>query len=105
MSKPAVPLAAWGALCSVPPAFFTASCFAAAIASGLRSFGLIPAPALPWLQSLAHFLIVLALTGVGLGAELRQMLATGPRPILLGLGVWVAVAASSLLVQQVVGKL
>lgn len=75
------------------------------LASGLRSFGLIPAPALPWLQALAHFLIVLALTGVGLGAELRQMLATGPRPILLGLGVWVAVAASSLLVQQVVGKL
>ncbi len=75
------------------------------LASCARSFGLVPAVALPWLQLLAQFLIILALTAVGLGADLRQMLATGPRPILLGLGVWVAVALGSLAVQQVIGRL
>jgi len=33
------------------------------------------------------------------------MAASGVRPILLGLGVWVAVAVSSLLVQRVIGQL
>ncbi|MGE4359439.1 MAG: YeiH family protein [Lysobacteraceae bacterium] len=75
------------------------------LASGLRSAGIIPSAALPWLQTLAHLLIVVALTAVGLGADLRRMLATGPRPILLGLGAWIAVAASSLIVQQAIGRL
>lgn len=75
------------------------------VASGLRSAGIIPSAALPWLQTLAHILIVVALTAVGLGADLRRMLATGPRPILLGLGAWIAVAVSSLVVQQAIGRL
>lgn len=75
------------------------------LASGLRSAGIIPSAALPWLQTLAHLLIVVALTAVGLGADLRRMLATGPRPILLGLGAWIAVAVSSLVVQQAIGRL
>ena len=54
---------------------------------------------------LAEFLIIVALTAIGLSANLRRMISSGARPILLGLGVWVAVAVSSLLVQLVIGQL
>ena len=41
----------------------------------------------------------LALAAVGLSADLHRMRTTGPRPNLLGLGVWLAVALGSLAVQ------
>ena len=52
-----------------------------------------------------EFLIIVALSAIGQSAELRRMACTGVRPILLGLGVLVAVAVSSLLVQMVTGRL
>lgn len=55
------------------------------------------------LKFLAQFLIVVALTAIGLSSDLRHMLRAGARPIVLGLGVWVAVAGSSLLVQHLMG--
>ena len=75
------------------------------LASAVRTAGLIPAPLLPAIQDAATFLIIVALTSIGLSSNLRRMAATGARPILLGLGVWVAVASSSLLVQHAIGKL
>ncbi len=50
-------------------------------------------------------LIVFALSAIGLSANLRRMAATGIHPIALGLGVWVAVATSSLVVQYFIGQL
>ncbi|MFT3763150.1 MAG: putative sulfate exporter family transporter [Pseudoxanthomonas sp.] len=73
-------------------------------AAALRSVGAVPAAALPALHGLAEFMIVAALTAIGLSANLRRMAATGPRPILLGLGVWAAVATASLLVQLGTGQ-
>ena len=75
------------------------------LASAVRTAGLIPALLLPGIQDAATFLIIVALTSIGLSSDLRRMAATGARPILLGLGVWAAVASSSLLVQQAIGKL
>ncbi|HSR64862.1 MAG TPA: putative sulfate exporter family transporter [Xanthomonadaceae bacterium] len=75
------------------------------VAAGLRGAGLVPAAVLPWLHEVAVFLMVVALTAVGLSADLRRMAATGARPLLLGLGVWAAVAASSLLVQAALAQL
>ena len=75
------------------------------VASAIRTAGLVPLAVQPWLHSLAGFLIIVALTSIGLSANLRRMAASGPRPILLGLGVWFAVAASSLLVQRLIGQL
>ncbi|WP_266183935.1 YeiH family protein [Dyella humicola] len=75
------------------------------VASGVRSAGLIPAAIQPALHMAAEFLIIVALTAIGLSANLRRMASTGARPILLGLGVWAAVAVSSLLVQLVIGQL
>lgn len=73
-------------------------------ASAARSAGLVPALALPALQAAAGFLMVMALVAVGLSADLARMAATGARPVLLGLGTWLAVAASSLLVQAALAQ-
>jgi uncharacterized integral membrane protein (TIGR00698 family) len=75
------------------------------VASAARTAGLIPVAIQPALHLLAEFLIIVALTAIGLSANMRKMISSGPRPILLGLGVWIAVAVSSLLVQLVIGKL
>ena len=75
------------------------------VASAARTAGLIPVAIQPAIHLLAEFLIIVALTAIGLSANLRKMAASGARPILLGLGVWVAVAVSSMLVQWVIGQL
>ena len=75
------------------------------VASGVRTAGLVPVAIQPALHMAAEFLIIVALTAIGLSANLRKMASTGARPILLGLGVWAAVAVSSLVVQLVIGQL
>lgn len=75
------------------------------VASALRTAGLIPATIQSVLHTAAEFLIIVALTAIGLSANLRKMIASGPRPILLGLGVWAAVSVSSLAVQLLIGQL
>jgi uncharacterized integral membrane protein (TIGR00698 family) len=75
------------------------------VASAIRSLGLVPAVVLPWVHALAEYLIIVALTAIGLSADLRRMAATGIRPILLGLGVWASVAITSLVVQYGIGQL
>ncbi|MFK2877306.1 YeiH family protein [Rhodanobacter hydrolyticus] len=75
------------------------------VASALRTAGLIPVAIQPALHAAAEFLIIVALTAIGLSANLRKMIASGPRPILLGLGVWAAVSVSSLAVQLLIGQL
>jgi len=74
-------------------------------ASALRSTGLIPDSWTPAIHDVAGFMIIMALTAIGLSSDLRRMAATGVRPILLGLGVWAAVAFSSLGVQLLMGQL
>ncbi|KAA0910709.1 YeiH family protein [Pusillimonas sp. ANT_WB101] len=73
------------------------------VASAVRSSGLIPESLDFILKFLAQFLIVVALTAIGLSSDLRNMVRAGFRPIVLGLGVWVAVAGSSLVVQHFMG--
>ena len=75
------------------------------VASALRTLALLPAPLLPVLHQGAEFMIIIALTAIGLSSDLRRMAATGFRPILLGLGVWAAVSISSLAVQVIMGQL
>src|SRR5690348_4566845 len=75
------------------------------VASALRTAGLVPLAVQPLIHGAAEFLIIVALTAIGLSANLRRMIASGARPILLGLGVWAAVSVSSLAVQLVIGQL
>ncbi|WP_237173788.1 YeiH family protein [Paracandidimonas lactea] len=74
------------------------------VASALRSTGLIPEALNSSLHLLAQFLIVVALTAIGLSSDLRRMATAGARPVLLGLGVWLSVAGSSLVVQMLMGN-
>ncbi len=73
-------------------------------ASLLTTLGLIPAPAAHAATSAAKFLIVVALTGVGLSADFRQMARMGLKPLLLGALLWATVAVTSLAVQRLTGQ-
>jgi uncharacterized integral membrane protein (TIGR00698 family) len=70
------------------------------LASALNTVGLFRPLGAGTLPGVGQFLIVVALAAVGLSADVRAMLRTGPRPILMGLAGWVAVAALSLLLQR-----
>jgi len=69
-------------------------------AAAIGSTGWLPPAVLHVLHVVAQVCIVAALAGIGLSADLRQMRQTGPRPMLLGLGTWFAVAVTSLIAQQ-----
>lgn len=73
------------------------------LASAVRSAGWLPVEWLEPLRFIAQILMVLALSAIGLSSDLQVMRRAGLRPALLGLGVWVAVAVSSLVVQQWIG--
>jgi len=70
------------------------------LASALNTVGLFRPLGAGTLPGLGQFLIVVALAGVGLSADVRAMLRTGPRPILLGLAGWISIAVLSLLLQR-----
>jgi len=71
------------------------------IASALNTSGVLGKPTIDLLKELGKFMIVMALTAIGLKTDLRKMLHTGMKPALLGLAVWIAVAATSLAIQSV----
>lgn len=51
------------------------------------------------LGNLGKFFIVMAMAAIGLNTHIKDLIASGIKPILLGLGCWFAVASVSLLVQ------
>lgn len=74
------------------------------VASALCTAGVIPLLFQPWVHEAAEFLIIVALSAIGLSSDLRRMAITGAGPLLLGLGAWMVVALSSLVVQYVVAQ-
>lgn len=77
--------------------WFVLAFLAAALA---KSFVPLP-PAFPkTMVVLGKFLIVVAMAAIGARTDLKDLIAGGWRPILLGLGCWGAVAVVSLAVQQ-----
>jgi uncharacterized membrane protein YadS len=74
------------------------------LAALLNSLGLLPPWLTAWTTAAGRFLIVVALTAVGLSAPLREMVQAGPRPLLLGLLLWITVAVTSLGVQYLTGR-
>jgi uncharacterized integral membrane protein (TIGR00698 family) len=66
------------------------------LAAVVNSIGLIPAGMHPLLSEAALFLIVVALSGVGLSANRAAMRSAGARPLLLGFILWALIAFSSL---------
>jgi uncharacterized integral membrane protein (TIGR00698 family) len=75
------------------------------VASAIRTLGVIPSTWQPVIHAGAEFLIIVALTAIGLSANLKRMASTGVKPIVLGLGVWAVVSVTSLIVQVAIGQL
>lgn len=75
------------------------------VASLFNTLGLFGEEMLGYLKMLAKFMIVMALTGIGLSANFRKMLQTGTRPILFGLIIWVVVSLASLLTLWMTGRI
>lgn len=72
--------------------------------SALNTSGVLGPSALSFLKEAGKFLIIMALSAIGLKTDLRRMLATGLKPMLLGLIVWMSVAITSIAVQRFAGQ-
>lgn len=73
------------------------------VASALRTGGLIPEVLDTPLRIAAQFMIVVALTCIGLSSDFRRMAHTGIKPVLMGMGAWLAVVLASLGVLSLLG--
>jgi uncharacterized integral membrane protein (TIGR00698 family) len=62
----------------------------------INSAGAVPHQFGTWLQTAAVFLITAALGAIGISVDLPGLRRAGHRPLLLGMLLWVAVAATSL---------
>ncbi|EYE87479.1 AraC family transcriptional regulator [Fervidicella metallireducens AeB] len=70
------------------------------VASLLNSIGVFNKQSLIYIHIIGKFMIVMALSAVGLSTDFKKLLKTGIKPLLLGLIVWFAVALSSVIVQK-----
>lgn len=71
----------------------------------LRTVGVLPAAAAPAFATAATFLITVALAAIGVSTDFGALRRAGFRPMLLGIALWVLVAATSLGAQAVFGLL
>jgi uncharacterized integral membrane protein (TIGR00698 family) len=63
--------------------------------SMVNSFLPLPAVARPWLSTGTQFLLAVALGAMGLEADVAKLSRKGLKPLLLGAGAWVFIAALS----------
>lgn len=75
------------------------------VASLLNTIGLFSANSIHYINIIGKFMIVMALTAIGLNTDFKKMLKTGVKPILLGLMVWFIVAIVSIIVQYISGQI
>ena len=75
------------------------------VASLLNTIGIFPASSIPYINTIGKFMIVMALTAIGLNSDFKKMLKTGVKPIILGLIVWFVVAVVSIIVQNITGQI
>ncbi len=72
-------------------------------ASIVNTTGILPVEVSHFLGQLGKFMIIAAMTAIGLRTNLLSLLRNGIRPIFLGLVCWFSVAAVSLIVQHIIG--
>lgn len=75
------------------------------VASLLNTIGIFKGNSLIYINATGKFMIVMALSAIGLNTDFKKMVSNGIRPILLGFIVWVSVASVSILVQFVTGQI
>jgi uncharacterized integral membrane protein (TIGR00698 family) len=74
------------------------------LAACINSTGTIPTAWHPGITQTSTFLISTALAAISMQTELARLIRSGPRPLLLGFVLWVAVAAVSLFLQHATGS-
>ena len=75
------------------------------IASLLNTVGIISGQAIGYSTTLGKFMIVVALSAIGLNSDFKKMMKTGFKPMLLGLVTWISVAVVSIAVQFMIGQI
>jgi uncharacterized integral membrane protein (TIGR00698 family) len=73
-------------------------------ASALNTSGILSAHTINLLKESGKFMIIMALTAIGLKTDIKKMIHTGYKPALLGLAAWVSVAFTSLVIQKIMGQ-
>lgn len=71
----------------------------------LNTFLPIPASVSEALVAIGKFMIIMAMTAIGLNTNLKKLLTNGLKPICLGLCCWFVVAVVSLAVQHFIGMI
>jgi len=74
------------------------------LAALLNTLGIFSRATVHGLAQLAVFLIVMALSAIGLSANFGQMRKTGTRPLVLGMILWATVGLSSIGLQHLTGQ-
>jgi uncharacterized integral membrane protein (TIGR00698 family) len=75
------------------------------LAAAIRSLGILPASWHGGIRFLAHFGITVSMAAVGMSSSLTAIRRAGWRPVALGGILWALVAASSLALQALIGRL
>lgn len=73
------------------------------VAAVIGTIGLIPISLAVTLSKVGKFMIVMAMSAIGLSTSIRKLLKNGVRPIGLGLACWAAVAIVSIVIQKITG--
>ena len=75
------------------------------LTSLLNTLGIFSKSIVEFLSAAGKFMIVMALSAVGLSANFKDMLKTGFKPLFLGLILWFVVSVVSILVQLSTGQI
>lgn len=75
------------------------------VASLLNTLGLFKGNSITYINTLGKFMIVMALSAVGLSSNFKEMMKTGLKPMFLGLIVWFTVTIVSIAVQFATGQI
>ncbi len=75
------------------------------IAAMVNTFFPLPEALTEGLTTMGKFMIVMAMSAIGLNTNLKKLILNGVRPITLGLSCWFVVAVVSLIVQNFIGLL
>jgi uncharacterized membrane protein YadS len=75
------------------------------VASILNTIGIFKGDSIEYINIIGKFMIVMALSAIGLSSDFKAMIKSGFKPILLGLIVWFNVAIVSILVQFITGQI
>lgn len=71
----------------------------------LNTIGLFKGNSIVYINTVGKFMIIMALSAIGLNTNFKDMIKNGVKPMLLGLIVWFSVAVTSILVQLFTGQI